>query len=417
MGAGLLLASLLLNACGAAEPAVPAAPSTSETLQRIVDDGWSGVMKGRADFRGSLILHIESAAGNYTVRSGDPVSDPEQIHIRVASNSKNFTAAAVMLLAQEGKLKIDDRLSDLIPGTANPYLPATADFQIPFRDTITLRQLLGHRGGVFDLSNSPVPAGVAQPYAGQRYLDYTLGLPNNGEHTFTFAELAGVVAANHLSQFAPGTKYQYSNGGYSLLAQIIERVSGMRYDQFLQQRFLTPQGLSQTRSPYLGSDQSIESPFLPGYAYLPPPDGLIDVTRENVSAHVGEGNMISNVHELALWYRALFTGTLGLEPGTVAQMMEVQPTFEALRFYGLGVTYTPGLGYGHDGTQIGSVSTCRYDPTTGTLVIIHASSLDVANIGDEVFRLYDIAAAAKGALEGRTINTSDFRSGLPPDSP
>ncbi len=97
----------------------------------------------------------------------------------------------------------------------------------------------------------------------------------------------------------------------------------------------------------------------------------------------------------------------------MAQMMKVEPTGETLRFYGLGVTYTPGLAYGHDGTLPGAVSTCRYDPSTGSLVIIYATNLDVSDIGGEVFALYDIAAAAKGFLEGCMIDTSEFRSGLP----
>ena len=412
---GLFLAGLLLGGCGSsavnATPAVPSAVQV-ESLQKIVDEGWAGVVKGRADFRGSLVLHIETVAGSYTVSSGDPVSDPETVNVRVASNTKNFTAAAMMLLAQEGKLNIDDRIGDLIPGRQIPYVPDTADYQIPYRQNITIRQLLGHRGGVFDLTNANIPNSVSQPYAGQRYLDYLFNLPGNAEHTVTFEETFGVLTTNQLSQFPPGQQFKYSNGGYSLLAKIIEQVSGMRFDQFLQQRFFAPYGFSHTKSPYLGSDQTIESPFLRGFVYVPPPDGLVDVTLTNQSGQVGAGNMISNAHELAAWYRLLFQGGLGHSPATLAQMMDVQPTGETLRFYGLGVTYTPGLGYGHDGTLPGTVSTCRYDPGTGTLVVIYATTLDATDIGAEVFALYDIAAAAKGLLEGRVIDTSEFRSGL-----
>jgi D-alanyl-D-alanine carboxypeptidase len=363
------------------------------------------VVKDRANFRGSLVLHLESDAGDYTVSSGDPIDDPENVNLRVASNTKNYTAAAIMLLAQDGQLNIDDPVGK--------YLPDTANYQIPYRNTITLRQILQHRGGIFDLSNAVVPNNVAQPYAGQSYPDYVFGQPGNEEHTLTFDEMFGVVSMNQLSQFPPGTKYQYSNGGFSLLARVVEQVSGMRYDQFLQKRFFAPLGLTHTRAPYLGSDQTIDSPFLRGYGYFPPPDGLIDVTATNQSSLVGAGNLSSNAHELAVWYRLLFTGGLGLSSKTVAEMMDVLPTGETLRYYGLGVTYTPGLGYGHDGTLLGSVSTCRYDPSTDTLVIIYCTNLDAADIAGNVFALYDIAAAAKGLVEGRVIDTSEFRSGLP----
>lgn len=410
----LLSATFFLSACGASDPsAVSLAPPTQASLQKIVDDGWATMAKGRPDYRGSLVLHIESAAGNYTLSSGDPITDPLNVHMRVASNTKNFTAAAIMLLAQEGKLNIDDRISDPIPGTALPYVPATADYMIPHRNDITIRHLLSHRGGVFDLSNANVPANINQPYSGQNYTRYVLNQPGSEEHTFTFEELAGVVATNQLSDFAPGQKYKYSNGGYSLLGKIVEQVSGMRYDEFLQQRFFGPLGFSHTRAPYVGTDQTIDAPFLRGFAYAPPPDGLIDVTETNQSVLVGAGNLISNTHELASWYRALFSGGAGLNANTLAQMMDVQPTLETLRFYGLGITYTPGLGYGHDGTLPGTISTCRYDPSTNTLVVIHTNTLDVADIAGTVFGLYDIAAAAKGHVEGRVIDTSEFRSGLP----
>ena len=129
--ASVLFASLLLSGCGSssvgATPSVQSAThaaAASASLQRIVDEGWAGVVKGRADFRGSLVLHIESAAGQYTVSSGDPVSDPENVKVRVASNAKNYTAAAIMLLAQEGRLNLYHAVSN--------YLPDTADYCIKF---------------------------------------------------------------------------------------------------------------------------------------------------------------------------------------------------------------------------------------------------------------------------------------------
>lgn len=95
-------------------------------------------------------------------------------------------------------------------------------------------------------------------------------------------------------------------------------------------------------------------------------------------------------------------------------MMDTLPNDQISRFYGLGVVYTPGLGYGHDGTLPGAVSTCRYDPTTGTVVIIYSNSLDTTDMAGEVFGLYDIAAEAKGMVEGRHIDNSEFRAGYHP---
>ncbi|ODT74556.1 hypothetical protein ABS71_05465 [bacterium SCN 62-11] len=261
---------------------------------------------------------------------------------------------------------------------------------------------------------APVPAGLAQPYAGQRYFEYLYALPGNAEHTVSFDEMFGVIATNRLSLSEPGLRYQYSNGGYSLLAKIVEQVSGLPYHEFLQQRFFAPHGFSHTSLPHLGSDQTPQAPFLRGYAYVAPPDGSVDITRTNPSGQVGAGNLVSSAHELAQWYRLLFTGGLGLSRTTVARMMDTLPNDQISRFYGLGVVYTPGLGYGHDGTLPGAVSTCRYDPDSGTVVVIYSNTLDTTDMAGEVFGLYDIAAEAKGLMEGRHIDNSEFRSGYHP---
>ena len=73
-----------------------------------------------------------------------PAGVDQNTHFRIASNTKTFTSAAIMLLNQQGLLNIDDTIVSNIPGTANPYVPATAQYDIPNKASITIRRLSSH---------------------------------------------------------------------------------------------------------------------------------------------------------------------------------------------------------------------------------------------------------------------------------
>ncbi|MBK8554137.1 MAG: serine hydrolase [Ignavibacteria bacterium] len=136
-------------------------------------------------------------------------SPDENSHLRLCSISKTFNAA-VMLLHQQGKVNIDDLITGNFPGTNIPYLGFSLDYDVPYKEQITLKLLLEHRAGFFDVTNDPIPASAPQPYAGQLYAVYVLEFPGNQYHTFTFDEMVGVAATNDLSYFPPGQQYHYS---------------------------------------------------------------------------------------------------------------------------------------------------------------------------------------------------------------
>ncbi len=136
---------------------------------------------------------------------GEPT---ENTHFRAASITKTFTAAGILLLQQKGLLNIEDTVVSSIPGRTEPYPPNTPEYTIPHKDVITIRQLLEHRAGVFDVSNYVVPEDSKAPYAGQDYLAYIL--TQDFEHAFTFDELVSVTAFNQLSLAPPGTGYNYA---------------------------------------------------------------------------------------------------------------------------------------------------------------------------------------------------------------
>ena len=213
--------------------------SIQTDLNNLLAEKWTAYGSGKPNFGGGLAMYIISPQRNYYASTNMP-NGTEDTHFRGASTTKTFTAAAIMLLHQQGKLSIYDLITANIPGTSDPYIPDTADYNIPNKDRITIQMLLNHRAGVFDVANEAIPDDKPVDYHGQNYIQYVLS--SDPTHTFTFDELVGVVATNDLSYFAPDTGYHYSDTGYSMLSKIIERISGQRYDQFLHDNFIPPTG-------------------------------------------------------------------------------------------------------------------------------------------------------------------------------
>jgi D-alanyl-D-alanine carboxypeptidase len=348
--------------------------NNAANLQQSVNSDWTTYKAQRGVTGGGMAAYVAAPNGNYFAASGMPAGTGPDTRFRIASITKTFTAAAIMLLNQQGKLNIDDTIVSLIPGQSASYVPSTPQYDIPYKSQITIRQVLSHTSGIFDVDNDAIPMSCAEPYAGQYYRLYIEESDPN--HQFTPDEFVGVDAACQISYFVPGTGYHYSDTGYSLLAIIIERASGMSYDQFLTQNLLLPNGLSSTSVIMLGSDQVPAAPYTPGYLYSA--GALTDVTQDNMSAHIGEGNITSTPADLARWVRLLMRGEAGLNADTVAAMKTL--SFPGISPYGLGIVYTTGLGYGHNGANQGYLSLMKYDPQTDVTVILYFNVWDLANL-------------------------------------
>ena len=153
---------------------------------------------------------------------------------RIASVSKTITSAAIMTLVQDGKLRLDDRVAPLI-AYLTPAPGATVD---PRWEQITIRNLLNHTGGWdrnkpsggFDPIDRPLIAAAAvnapAPASSETLIRYMKGMPLD---------------------FNPGEKFAYSNFGFIVLGRVIERVSGMPYEQYVRTRVLQPVGADRTR--------------------------------------------------------------------------------------------------------------------------------------------------------------------------
>ena len=160
---------------------------------------------------------VVAAGGSGVAQIGDTTPVNEDTVFRIASMTKSFTALAILALRDEGKLSLDE--------PAGKYLPELAAMPLPTRDApaITIRHLLTHSAG-FPEDNPWGDRQLAQP-----------------RDTLTSWVRAGLPFST-----SPGTAFEYSNYGFALLGQIVARVSGMPYRDFVSTRILRPLGMSST---------------------------------------------------------------------------------------------------------------------------------------------------------------------------
>lgn len=365
-----VLLAAVLPACGGS-PTNMGPVLVQSKMQKMLDEKFAAYRTANnlPDDSG-ILVHLQTPTGTWTAAAGFPDGANQNRHYRIASVSKTFTAASIMLLDQQGKLRIDDTLTDMIPGTTDPYLPDTDGCNIPFKAQTTIRQILSHRAGIYDIYNDPVPASSVFPYRGQIYGDYVRQSDPN--HQFTLDELIGVVAANQLyyTDAERDNGYHYSDTGYSVLARIVERVSGKSYDRYIADNFLTPMGLSETSAPWSGYDTTIPAPFFKGYSRT---DGAFFETVEfNMSDQVGPGNIISTPADMATWARKLLSGRGPLSREQVIRMATVA---EGNKTYGLGLGNTV-VGVGHSGAHPGYVNLVSYNPRDDVSVVVVTPFID-----------------------------------------
>jgi D-alanyl-D-alanine carboxypeptidase len=385
----LIAALMTASGCGGTSQ-----PDHQAALQEMVAQKWAAYSESIGyPAAGGAVLYVSTPARAYFASTGMENASPG-VHFRIASNTKTFTAAAIMLLQQRGLVDIDDVITANIPGTTTPYVPDSASYAIPYKGSITIRQLLGHRAGVYDVTNDAMPPDAPCPYAGKSYL-----VTQDMSRQFTFDELVGVVATCKASYWPPSEdKYHYSNTGYSLLGTVIERVSGLSYSDFVVQNLLVPNQLTETSSPSLHTETTIPAPFAVGYSldYLESRK-VVATVADNMSINVAEGNLISTPEQLARWNRALVTGAAGLDDTTVASMKcEVPPG--ATNCYGLGIQLFTGLGFGHTGAHNGYMSVMLYDPAKDVSMVLFFSLLNFDDMGPEGKVLFDIVTEARAIL-------------------
>ncbi len=191
---------------------------------------------------------------------------------RLASLSKQFTAAAILKLQDEGKLSVDDPVCDYIDDCPAAWAP------------IRLSHLMAHTSGIPDL--------MARPGWGQTRV------------TPTAIDELTANSKQYRLQFEPGTKLRYDNAAYNLLAAVVEAVSGQTLIDFLSDSFFRPLGMKDTGIDIDGGDHGLVT----GYANLS--GGLTPQTQANTSIVYGAGALYSTLDDMLVWTRALHGGHL-----------------------------------------------------------------------------------------------------------
>jgi CubicO group peptidase (beta-lactamase class C family) len=282
---------------------------------------------------------IERARGYGVADRESGVAVNPDTMFEIGSITKQFTATLVMILVEQGKIRLDDRLPRYFAGTPDDW------------SKITLRHLLAHTSGIRNYTG-------LDGFAVTRHL--------------TVGEFVRTIGQYPLES-EPGAKFAYCNSGYNLLGFMIEKVTGQSYWDVLRARILVPLQMSSTFSRDLPrrSNQAL------GYEKK---DGRLVPRDPNLTDVFAAGAMVSTVTDLAKWIEALDSGKL-LKPATLAQMWTPTKLND-------GTTYSYGFGWrlddykgqkniGHSGSTSGFSASLQRFPEKSLAVVV------LCNLGEQ----------------------------------
>jgi len=294
-------------------------------------------------------------------------------NFRLASCTKQFTAMAVMLLVHDGKLRYDDRLTDIFP-----------DFPA-YGKAISVRNLLNHTSGLLDYEDLMQP----QP-----------GVSEEKLRQIHDAEVLDLLKHQSKTKVVPGTHWDYSNSGYVVLAMVVEKVSGQSFGEFLHHRIFVPLQMTNTVAYEKGKNEVTNR----AYGHTMTNGAWVRNDQSDTSATLGDGGVYSSLEDLAKWDRALARHVLlseaEMEPAwTPVQVpdhsvMEPDSTPAA---YGFGWFLNPYKGHArmwHYGETVGFRTTIQRFAEGGLTIIILSNRDDLvpASLAKKVADLYLPAA-------------------------
>ena len=304
IGFALSLAVLTVGEAAAAAPAAVPAKAGKASPEKRIDalfKEWDSPTTPGASV--AVIQHgklvFQKGYGIANLEYGIPIKPGTIFH--VASVSKQFTAMAVVLLELDGKLSIDDDI--------HKYLPELPDYGAK----ITLRNLLQHTSGVRDQWQTLALAGWSL------------------EDVITQDQALRLIFRQKELNFPPGTKYLYSNAGFTLLAEIVARVSGTPFPKFCAERIFIPLHMTHTHF-----HQDLTQ-LVPGRAYSYTKKGAGFAAAPLNYAIVGATSLFTTAGDLALWLDNFRTAKVGGQAG-VARMQEEGVLADGNKIkYGLGI--------------------------------------------------------------------------------
>jgi CubicO group peptidase (beta-lactamase class C family) len=314
---GFILACVTISSCGGtvkqadkknADTAIialsspTAIPSAELDRYRQACESWFDSMLKRTGFNGGILVAkkgnvvFEAYNGTGHLQSNDTITANTPFHI--ASVSKTFTAMAVLKLKQDGKLNLDDE-----------YVKYFPTFNYP---GVTIRTLLNHRSGLPNYVHFMEKLGWDKDkyISNQDVFDYLVNLK---------AQLTDIGR--------PNTRFTYCNTNYALLALLIEKLSGQKYPQFMQQTFFKPLQMNHT----FVFDTSMLKTVNPSYDWRGQliPFGFLD-------AVYGDKNIYSTPQDLLTWDKMLYSGKIFTDSSLTEAFAPYSNEKPGIRNYGLG---------------------------------------------------------------------------------
>jgi CubicO group peptidase (beta-lactamase class C family) len=277
-------------------------------------------------------------------------------NFRLASVTKQFTAAAILILVQRELLKLGTKLNDIF-----------TDFP-EYGNKITIKHLLTHTSGL---------------------IDYEDLIPDTATIQVKDADVLRMMYGQTSTYFEPGAQFKYSNTGYAILAMIIEKISGQKYSQFLKENIFQPLGMNST----VAHEEGISIVENRAYGYSRMDSGWSMKDQSLTSAVLGDGGIYSNVEDLFKWDQSLYKNII------LSEELLKESTTRSLLNDGEKVDY----GYGwhlktykgneivyHGGSTQGFRNVIHRVPSKKFTVIIltNRNESEPEKIADQIFGIY-----------------------------
>jgi CubicO group peptidase (beta-lactamase class C family) len=275
----LLLLCVAISCIAMPQASVPANTVPAEQIDGI----FAGINSTRTPGAAVLVLRNGQVKFERGYGVADLHSFPKidaHTNFRLASCTKQFTAMAIMLLVHDGKLRYQDRLTDIFP-----------DFP-DYGKAITIRNLLNHTSGLLDYEDL-----MEKPAA---------GTPPQRIPQIKDAGVLAILKRQRTTNFPPGTKWDYSNSGYAVLAMVVQKVSGKPFGDFLHDRIFAPLKMTET----VAYEKEKNSVSLRAYGHTHengsrPQTAWQELDQSSTSAVLGDGGVYSSLTDLAKWDQAL----------------------------------------------------------------------------------------------------------------
>ena len=316
------------------------------------------------------------------------IPNTPETRFRLGSITKQFTATLILQLVEQGKIKLDGKLSD--------YLP---EYRKDVGEKVTVHQLLNHTSGIPSYTGLP-------------------GFFNDvSRNPYSVADFVKKYASNDL-EFEPGSKFRYNNSGYFLLGAIIEKVTGQPYERVLKEKIFDPLGMKNS-----GYDHYATILERRASGYEKTPDGYVNAPYLDMSLPYAAGSLYSTVEDLYLWDQALYTARVLSDP---SKELMYKPNLDNYAYgwtiakakLGTGTETVPSIGHG-GGINGFSTLITRY-PVQKNLVVLLDNTSQGGNLGGLTKALtnilynqpYDLPKMPLTAMLRKTIEEKGIEAGV-----